>query len=118
VTLFYPAKNHKDRKGGSLKLLHQVIISRLQTAIMKHYNDISYELAEASEFNLALRALQNEEEIAPGYTALILNPADVLWEKRLQQGVETLLPREKEEIIPTRVTARLSQHRQIISISI
>lgn len=97
MTLFYPAKNHKDRKGGSLKLLHQVIISRLQTAIMKHYNDISYELAEASEFILALRALQNEEEIAPGYTALILNPADVLWEKRLQQGAKRYYQEKKRK---------------------
>lgn len=64
---------------------------------MKHYNGISYELAEASEFNLALRALQNEEEIAPGYTALILNPADVLWEKRLQQGAKCYYQEKKRK---------------------
>lgn len=80
-----------------LELPHQAIVPRLQTAIMKHYNDISYGLAEASEFNLALRAFQNAEEIAPGHTALTLNPADALWEKTTPTMGETLLPREKRK---------------------
>lgn len=100
-----------DGKNDSPKLIHQIIITRLANrdheAIRYYasdrnntetirkpltakreisiYNDIGYALAEANELDLALYVLRNVEDISPERTVLMLNLADVLWKKGLQE---------------------------------
>ncbi len=131
----------KDGKIDSPKLIHQIILIRLANRDYKAirtyasnknveeiirkplsserdisiYNDIGYALAEANEFDLALCVLRNVEEVSPERTVLMLNLADVLWEKGLQEEAKKYYQKYyskmenigKERLIPIRVTVRL-----------
>ncbi|MCQ4259895.1 tetratricopeptide repeat protein [Stutzerimonas stutzeri] len=133
----------KDGKIDSPKLIHQIILTRLASrdyeAIRTYvsnthveeiirkppsaernisiYNDIGYALAEASEFDLALCVLRNLEEISPERTVLMLNLADVLWEKGLQEEAKPYYHKYfskmenigKKRLVPMRVMSRLAK---------
>lgn len=89
----------------------------ISKADVTSYNDIGFALAEAGDFDLALRVLRNVENIVPDRTVLLLNLADALWAKEQQREAETYYQKYhvkmkragKEKLIPTRVTARLKQ---------
>jgi|TARA_R100000935_G_scaffold58797_1_gene98032 tetratricopeptide (TPR) repeat protein len=131
----------KDGETDSPKLIHQIILTRLANrdyeAIRSYtsnkknmktirkpptakrdisvYNDIGYALAEANELDLALYVLRNVEEISPERTVLMLNLADVLWEKGLQEEAKPYYQQYyskmedigKKRLVPMRVMTRL-----------
>ncbi|MBU0854589.1 MAG: hypothetical protein KKF76_19725 [Gammaproteobacteria bacterium] len=131
----------KDGETDSPKLIHQVVLTRLANrdyeAIRSYtsnrknmetirkpptakrdisiYNDIGYALAEANELDLALCVLRNVEEISPERTVLMLNLADVLWEKGLQEEAKPYYQQYyskmenigKKRLVPMRVMTRL-----------